>query len=307
MEAKTVVVGGGIVGLSTALRLLERGRPAVVLEALGIGRQVTGRSTAKITTQHRLIYRELIDTRGFDHASAYAQANLAGAKQIKGWINQYGIECDLEAKAAYAYAQSHHNLPKIEAEAEAARRVGLEAEVLDRAPLPYDTAAALRWAPVRCLCQARRRHPRDQRGGRSPAVDAATGNRSPGGRTSEMSFPLVGWIPAVRDDNQLLRELLARAAFIHPWVRVASPHGPPEDRRPNSGTPPHPALPGSIPASQGQAPSIHPNRATCCPQGYRVQQRNRSHSLPAALHTRHTHPHLAPDRHTTCLRLRLSA
>src|SRR4029434_3247993 len=34
---------------------------------------------------------------------------------------------------------------EIAAEAEAARRVGFDAEVLERAPLPFDTAAALRF------------------------------------------------------------------------------------------------------------------------------------------------------------------
>jgi glycine/D-amino acid oxidase-like deaminating enzyme len=49
MRAETVVVGGGIVGLTTALRLCEARRSVILVEALEIGQQVTGRSTAKIT------------------------------------------------------------------------------------------------------------------------------------------------------------------------------------------------------------------------------------------------------------------
>src|SRR5687768_7518387 len=81
IHAETVVVGAGIVGLTAALKLCEAGRSVVVLEALRIGGQVTGRSTAKITTQHGLIYRHLIDCRGSAAAQQYADANRAGASR----------------------------------------------------------------------------------------------------------------------------------------------------------------------------------------------------------------------------------
>lgn len=106
IHAETVVVGGGIVGLTTALHLLDAGGSVIVVEALEIGRQVTGRSTAKITTQHALIYRHLIDTCGLPTARSYAEANSAGAARIKDRIKEYVIACYLERKDAYAYATS---------------------------------------------------------------------------------------------------------------------------------------------------------------------------------------------------------
>jgi glycine/D-amino acid oxidase-like deaminating enzyme/nitrite reductase/ring-hydroxylating ferredoxin subunit len=143
IHADTVVVGAGIVGLSAAACLCEQGRSVVVLEALDIGGQVTGRSTAKITTQHALVYTYLIDTLGLEKAQIYAEANRAGMDRIGDWIERYRIACDLERKPAYAYSTRIDGRAEIEAEAEAARRVGLNAEVVDRAPLPFDTAAAL--------------------------------------------------------------------------------------------------------------------------------------------------------------------
>lgn len=74
---ETVIIGAGIVGLSTALRLAEQGRPVIVLEGLRVGRQVSGRSSAKITTQHRLIYRHLLASVGVERAAAYAEANTS--------------------------------------------------------------------------------------------------------------------------------------------------------------------------------------------------------------------------------------
>ncbi|MER8388853.1 FAD-dependent oxidoreductase [Mesorhizobium sp. M0166] len=145
IRADAVVVGAGIVGLTTALRLCEAGQSVIVIEGLRIGGQVTGRSTAKITTQHALIYRHLIDSVGRDLAQTYADANSAGARQIRDWVDNCAIVCDFESKDAYTYTCDDGRRAKVAAEAEAARQVGLEAEVLERAPLPFETAAALRF------------------------------------------------------------------------------------------------------------------------------------------------------------------
>ncbi|CEJ10525.1 Gamma-glutamylputrescine oxidoreductase [bacterium YEK0313] len=156
-RTETVVVGAGIVGLTAALRLVEQGRAVTVLEGLRAGRQVTGRSTAKITTQHRLIYRDLIAGVGTERAGAYAEANMCGAAQIDQWIAEHGIACDVERKAAYVYTEDPGRRGDLDAEAAAARSLGLAAEVVARAPLPFATAGALRFPdqaqfnPVRYL------------------------------------------------------------------------------------------------------------------------------------------------------------
>jgi len=143
--ADVAVVGAGIVGLTTAYLLAKAGLSVAVLEARRVGRQVTGRSTAKITTQHGLIYRHLIETRGIDQARYYAEANRRGAQQISSWIDELGITCELEPKAAYAYTCDPAQRADMTAEAQAARRVGFDAEALERAPLPFATAGALRF------------------------------------------------------------------------------------------------------------------------------------------------------------------
>ena len=52
---------------------------------------------------------------------------------------------DLEAKDAYAYIDKPSRLGELESEAAAARSVGFEADVLSEAPLPFETAGALRF------------------------------------------------------------------------------------------------------------------------------------------------------------------
>ena len=98
-----VIVGAGIVGLTAALALLEAGKSVILLEARRIGRQVTGRSSAKITAQHSLIYRHLIDIAGRDIARAYADANRTAMVQIREWVERLQIDCDYEPKSAFTY------------------------------------------------------------------------------------------------------------------------------------------------------------------------------------------------------------
>src|SRR5262245_6837936 len=146
-QARTdvVIIGAGIVGLTAAYALCRANVSVTVLEALRVGRQVTGRSSAKITSQHSLIYRHLRDAFDLDTARAYAEANRTGARQIRAWIREFGIACDLEDKDAYAYTCKESLLADIEAEVDIAKQLGFEADVVRPAPLPFATAGALRF------------------------------------------------------------------------------------------------------------------------------------------------------------------
>ena len=95
-KTDVAIVGAGVVGLTAAYLLTRAGLSITVLEARKIGRQVTGRSTAKVTAQHTLIYRYLIAKFGLAHAQLYADANRSGVAQIRSWVDKLGIDCDFE-------------------------------------------------------------------------------------------------------------------------------------------------------------------------------------------------------------------
>ena len=56
IEADVAIVGGGIVGVTAARILKDRGLKVALVEALRVGEEVTGKSTAKITSQHNIAY-----------------------------------------------------------------------------------------------------------------------------------------------------------------------------------------------------------------------------------------------------------
>lgn len=138
-----VVVGAGMAGLLTAYFLKREGLRVVVLEGSVTAGGASKNTTAKITSQHGLIYDRLIQKIGLEPAAQYAWANQRAIRSYRELIRENGIECDFEEQPAYLY--SLRNAAAIEAEAAAAEKLGIEAEVTDKAGLPFPVKAAVRF------------------------------------------------------------------------------------------------------------------------------------------------------------------
>lgn len=145
LDVDVAIVGGGMVGITTARLLKDAGFGVAVVEARRVGRDVTGKSTAKITSQHNLIYKTLASGFGEDGARLYGEANQAGLRTILDLASRHGIDCDVETKAAYIYTGEEKHVGAIEEEAEIACRIGLPASVVRETSLPFDVRAALRF------------------------------------------------------------------------------------------------------------------------------------------------------------------
>ena len=139
------VVGGGIVGLTAALLLKRAGRTVAVLESRRVAAQVTGCSTAKITSQHGLIYAGLIENHGLEKAQVYADVNQEAIEQIARIAGSLSVDCDFERKASYLFSRPGTRAKDIEQEHEAASRLGLPASLVDNAPISVPVASALRF------------------------------------------------------------------------------------------------------------------------------------------------------------------
>ena len=88
------IIGGGITGISTAFMLKQKGLRVAVIEADQILQGTTGHTTAKITSQHSLIYARLKNSMGEELARQYAQANESAIHYIASTVKEHNIDCD---------------------------------------------------------------------------------------------------------------------------------------------------------------------------------------------------------------------
>jgi len=145
IEADVAIIGGGIVGVTTARMLTDRGLKVALVEARRIGEEVTGKSTAKITSQHNIAYTIIESKFGAEGARLYADANQTGVGTICELVARYDIACNLERKPAFTYTRDDDEVDRIEKEAGLAIRLGLPARLTRDTGLPFAVKAAMCW------------------------------------------------------------------------------------------------------------------------------------------------------------------
>jgi glycine/D-amino acid oxidase-like deaminating enzyme/nitrite reductase/ring-hydroxylating ferredoxin subunit len=138
-----VVIGGGIAGITAASLLKAEGRTVALIDAGRLLQGVTGQTTAKLTSQHTLIYSHLLQRFGEARARAYADANQTAVELVARTVQEQGIDCDFAHTEAYTWAESAAEADQLRRELEAAQRLGLPARWVDRVPLPFPAQAAL--------------------------------------------------------------------------------------------------------------------------------------------------------------------
>ncbi len=137
------VVGGGIVGLTTALLVARAGRSVALVEARRIGEGTTGRSTAKVSALQGTRYRQIAQLHGTDAARSYAQAQTAAFAWVEEQVRTRSIDCDWERRTSVTYATSAEGERTVHEEAAAATAAGLPVITGRETELPFPTTAAV--------------------------------------------------------------------------------------------------------------------------------------------------------------------
>lgn len=131
IHAKNVVIGAGMAGILTAYFLQKQGQEVIVIEAAKIASGQTKNTTAKLTSQHGLIYHDMIKKAGKGSAKGYAQANEAAIKAYEEIIKEEGIKCQFERLPSFLYSMSEEGKGRILHEARAAVELGIEAHYME--------------------------------------------------------------------------------------------------------------------------------------------------------------------------------
>ncbi|MCM1244801.1 MAG: FAD-dependent oxidoreductase [Roseburia sp.] len=141
LETEIAVIGGGMAGLLTAYFLSRQNKKVVVLEADRIAGGQTKNTTAKITSQHGMIYSELEKKHSLQTARLYAGANENAIHMYEQLIEEEGISCGFEKLPSYLY--SRVSAEPLKKEAEMAAELGIKAFFTTNTELPFPNEGAV--------------------------------------------------------------------------------------------------------------------------------------------------------------------
>ncbi len=141
LSTDVLVIGGGLCGLLCAYYLQKANIDYILVEGNTIASGITKNTTAKITSQHSLIYDKITRSYGKERAQMYLDANTAALLEYEKLCR--GIECDFTVKDAYTYSTTDRD--EIEREVRAANALGLDAEFVSTLELPFSVAGAIKF------------------------------------------------------------------------------------------------------------------------------------------------------------------
>ena len=134
-----LIIGGGLCGVLCAYFLQQEGADYMLIEGNRIGSGNTGNTTAKITSQHGLIYDRMIRSIGKEKTALYLDAQQNALKQYQKLAGT--IDCDFEEKVSGVYSLENRQI--IERETDALHSIGFPAEYTGKLPLPFPVKGAV--------------------------------------------------------------------------------------------------------------------------------------------------------------------
>jgi len=153
MKTDVLIIGGGMAGILCAYELHSAGIDCILVEANRLAEGITQNTTAKITSQHGLIYHKLLEKFGREITACYLRANQEAVARYHSLCRE--IDCDYSVQNNYIYSRNHPSL--LSDELNALSQLGFSAAFTKDLPLPFPTVGAVefpdqaRFHPIKFL------------------------------------------------------------------------------------------------------------------------------------------------------------
>ena len=131
----TVVVGGGLTGLVTALLLARGGQSVLVVEADRLGGVTTRRSSAKVTALQGTKLSSIAQKHPPEVVEAYVRASVEGLDWLRGFCVDHGVTH--RPRTAYTYATTDEGREQALDEHRVAGATGLGVRMEGDVDLPF--------------------------------------------------------------------------------------------------------------------------------------------------------------------------
>ena len=222
LRTDVLVVGGGMAGLLCAWNLNRVGIDCVLIEQNRLMQGVSGRTTAKITSQHGRIYEKLLKKYGRERAGLYWQANQAALAEFRSLAETADIGFSVQNNCLYAT----DNTQELESERLACETLGIPCRWETSLPLPFPVAGAL------CFSEQGQMHPmklaahiaKDLRIYENTKALAFLGNRvqTSGGTVTAEKILVATHFPMLNKHGAYFLKLYQQRSYV-----IALENGPP--------------------------------------------------------------------------------
>ncbi|MGL5347958.1 MAG: FAD-dependent oxidoreductase [Peptostreptococcaceae bacterium] len=143
IDTTCAIVGGGIVGVTTAYLLAKNGIEVVIVDADKIGYGSSGRNTGKVTSQHNVIYSKIIKKYGDEAAKLYYEINNKALNLIEDIIKENKIECNFERLSSYIFTENENYLELLIEEYKSCKKLGIDCDYYDELNIPFNVYGAI--------------------------------------------------------------------------------------------------------------------------------------------------------------------
>jgi len=138
-SCEVLVIGAGMAGVLTARNLQKEGVDVVLVDGFRVGRGVTAGTTAKITSQHGLIYHKIAKEKGLEAARSYLHVQEKAINDFADLARSYS--CSFQRRSSFVY--SRRGRAALEAELKTLEEIGFAARYSDAEELPFHTDGAV--------------------------------------------------------------------------------------------------------------------------------------------------------------------
>lgn len=134
LEVDVAILGGGIVGITTAIMLKKLGKSVAIIEANRIVKDITSTTTAKISA-HTFFYNTLLSKLGKEKTKLFANANMQAVEIVSNIITENYIECDFKRTPCFIYTESDDEIDFFKKDAVLASELELPVSYCEDIPI----------------------------------------------------------------------------------------------------------------------------------------------------------------------------
>lgn len=136
IEVDVAIIGGGITGVTTALRLIEAGKDVAVLEADKVGSGTTGFSTGNLYVAVQPYYQHIITKFNIEIAKKIAHSRQFAIDYIASIVEEKNITCQFARRPWFLFTSDESKLAFLKKEIETLKKLDISINDTKTLPIP---------------------------------------------------------------------------------------------------------------------------------------------------------------------------